>query len=110
MSPITTHPGKSSWAAARDEVLALKAELEQEGYWNAQLRVSMAFHSPIMAVIREEMAEFLAGIELHPPQIPVISNTTREPYPDDPEAIRRILPISPGEPGPLAAKCRNPLA
>ena len=74
-----------------DEVLALKAELEQEGYWNAQLRVSMAFHSPIMAVIREEMAEFLAGIECHPPQIPVISNTTRKPYPDDPEAIRRIL-------------------
>ena len=74
-----------------DQVLGLKAELDQEGYWNAQLRVSMAFHSPIMAVIREEMAEFLAGIELHPPQIPVISNTTREPYPDDPEAIRKIL-------------------
>jgi acyl transferase domain-containing protein/NAD(P)H-dependent flavin oxidoreductase YrpB (nitropropane dioxygenase family)/NAD(P)-dependent dehydrogenase (short-subunit alcohol dehydrogenase family)/acyl carrier protein len=74
-----------------DEVLGLKAELDQEGYWNAQLRVSMAFHSPIMAVIREEMAEFLAGIELHPPQIPVISNTTQEPYPDDPEAILKIL-------------------
>ncbi len=74
-----------------EEVLALKAELEQEGYWNAQLRVSMAFHSPIMAVIREEMAEFLGGIELHPPQIPVISNTTKQPYPDDPEAIRQIL-------------------
>jgi acyl transferase domain-containing protein/NAD(P)H-dependent flavin oxidoreductase YrpB (nitropropane dioxygenase family)/NAD(P)-dependent dehydrogenase (short-subunit alcohol dehydrogenase family)/acyl carrier protein len=74
-----------------DEVLALKAELDQEGYWNAQLRVSMAFHSPIMAVIREEMQEFLGGVQLHPPRIPVISNTTREPYPDDPEAIRRIL-------------------
>jgi malonyl CoA-acyl carrier protein transacylase len=74
-----------------DAVLALKAELEQEGYWNAQLRVSMAFHSPIMAVIREEMAEFLAAIEFHPPQIPVISNTTRHPYPDDPGAIRQIL-------------------
>ena len=74
-----------------DAVLALKAELDQEGYWNAQLRVSMAFHSPIMAVIREEMAEFLADFELHPPQIPVISNTTRKPYPDDPEAIRKIL-------------------
>ena len=76
---------------ATDAVLGLKAELDQEGYWNAQLRVSMAFHSPIMAVIREEMAEFLADIELHPPQIPVISNTTQEPYPDDPEAIRKIL-------------------
>jgi acyl transferase domain-containing protein/NAD(P)H-dependent flavin oxidoreductase YrpB (nitropropane dioxygenase family)/NAD(P)-dependent dehydrogenase (short-subunit alcohol dehydrogenase family)/acyl carrier protein len=74
-----------------EEVLALKAELEQEGYWNAQLRVSMAFHSPIMAVIREEMAEFLTGITFHPPRIPVISNTTKLPYPDDPGAIRRIL-------------------
>ena len=74
-----------------DAVLALKAELEQEGYWNAQLRVSMAFHSPIMAVIREEMAEFLAGIDFQPPRIPVISNTMKHPYPDDPEAIRRIL-------------------
>ena len=64
-----------------DAVLALKAELEQEGYWNAQLRVSMAFHSPIMAVIREEMAEFLAGIELQPPRIPVISNTTQASLP-----------------------------
>jgi acyl transferase domain-containing protein/NAD(P)H-dependent flavin oxidoreductase YrpB (nitropropane dioxygenase family)/NAD(P)-dependent dehydrogenase (short-subunit alcohol dehydrogenase family)/acyl carrier protein len=74
-----------------DQVLGLKAELDREGYWNAQLRVSMAFHSPIMAVIREEMAGFLAGIELNPPQIPVISNTTQKPYPDDPEAIRKIL-------------------
>ena len=74
-----------------DAVLGLKAELEQEGYWTAQLRVSMAFHSPIMGVIRQEMAEFLAGIELHPPRIPVISNTTRKPYPDDPEGTRKIL-------------------
>ena len=84
-------PRQTVLGGGTDEVLGLKAELDQEGYWNAQLRVSMAFHSPIMAVIREEMAGFLAGIELHPPQIPVISNTTQKPYPDDPEAIRQIL-------------------
>ena len=82
-------PRQTVLGGGTDEVLGLKAELDQEGYWNAQLRVSMAFHSPIMAVIREEMAGFLAGIELHPPQIPVISNTTQKPYPDDPEASGR---------------------
>ena len=61
-------PRQTVLGGGTDEVLGLKAELDQEGYWNAQLRVSMAFHSPIMAVIREEMAGFLAGIELIRPR------------------------------------------
>ncbi len=76
---------------ATEEILALKEEIEQEGYWTVQLRVSMAFHSPIMKPICEELAEFIKAIEMHPPQIPVISNTTQEPYPDDPEGIRKII-------------------
>ncbi len=46
------------------------------------LRVSMAFHSPIMACIHDELEEFIAGIEFHPPQIPVISNTTMQQFPE----------------------------
>lgn len=71
----------------RDLVETLKAE----GYRATQLDVSMAFHSPIMKVIREEMAAFVAEIPFHPPRIPVVSNTTRRPFPDDPEECRRIL-------------------
>jgi acyl transferase domain-containing protein/NAD(P)-dependent dehydrogenase (short-subunit alcohol dehydrogenase family)/acyl carrier protein len=71
--------------------LALMKDIKSEGYRATQLKVSMAFHSPIMKVIHEEMAEFVSGIAFHPPRIPVISNTTREPYPDDPSQIRRIL-------------------
>jgi acyl transferase domain-containing protein/NAD(P)H-dependent flavin oxidoreductase YrpB (nitropropane dioxygenase family)/NAD(P)-dependent dehydrogenase (short-subunit alcohol dehydrogenase family)/acyl carrier protein/3-hydroxymyristoyl/3-hydroxydecanoyl-(acyl carrier protein) dehydratase len=74
-----------------EEVLGLKEELAKEGYWTAQLRVSMAFHSPIMRVIRDEMEEFLSGIVFHAPTIPVISNTTMERYPDDPAEIRKVL-------------------
>jgi acyl transferase domain-containing protein/NAD(P)-dependent dehydrogenase (short-subunit alcohol dehydrogenase family)/acyl carrier protein len=74
-----------------EQVLALKEELDREGYWNARLRVSMAFHSPIMKVIREEMREFILGIDMQPPLIPVLSNTTMQPYPDDPAEIKQIL-------------------
>jgi|UniRef100_A0A7V6A1L5 acyl transferase domain-containing protein/NAD(P)H-dependent flavin oxidoreductase YrpB (nitropropane dioxygenase family)/NAD(P)-dependent dehydrogenase (short-subunit alcohol dehydrogenase family)/acyl carrier protein len=73
------------------EVLAFKEELSAEGYWTYPLKVSMAFHSPIMRVIRDDMQAFVDTIEFHPPQIPVISNTTMKPYPDDPAEIKRIV-------------------
>jgi len=76
---------------ATQDMLALKAELDAEGYWTYQLRVSMAFHSPIMAVIRDEMQAFIDTLEFHPPRIPVISNTTMQPFPDDPAEIKRIV-------------------
>ncbi len=45
-------------------------ELKELGYRNTLLRVSMAFHSPIMECIHDELEEFIAGIEFHPPQNP----------------------------------------
>ena len=51
----------------------------------------MAFHSPIMRVIHDELEAYIASIPFHSPQIPVISNTTMAPYPSDPDEIRRIL-------------------
>ena len=74
-----------------EPVLALLAELKQAGYRATQLKVSMAFHSPIMKVIRDEMAQFVSDIPFHAPSIPVLSNTTMKPYPDDPDQIRDIL-------------------
>jgi malonyl CoA-acyl carrier protein transacylase len=65
--------------------------LKEKGYRFTLLRVSMAFHSPIMRVIHDELEAFVAAIPFHSPQIPVISNTTMSPYPSDPGEIRRIL-------------------
>ncbi len=65
--------------------------LKEMGYRITLLRVSMAFHSPIMNVIHDELESFIAAISFHSPQIPVISNTTMAPYPSDPAEIRRIL-------------------
>jgi acyl transferase domain-containing protein len=65
--------------------------LKEKGYRFTLLRVSMAFHSPIMRVIHDELEAYIASIPFHSPQIPVISNTTMAPYPSDPRDIRRIL-------------------
>ncbi|MGQ9687374.1 MAG: SDR family NAD(P)-dependent oxidoreductase [Desulfobaccales bacterium] len=73
------------------EIMAFREELSAEGYWTYPLKVSMAFHSPIMRVIRDEMQAFVDTITFRPPRIPVISNTTQKPFPDDPEEIKRIV-------------------
>ena len=65
--------------------------LKEAGYRATFLRVSMAFHSPIMEVIHDELEAYLASIAVHSPQIPVISNTTMAAYPSDPGEIKRIL-------------------
>ena len=74
-----------------EAVKSMGVELKELGYRNTLLRVSMAFHSPIMRCIHDELEEFIAGIEFHPPQIPVISNTTMEQFPADSSEIKSIV-------------------
>jgi malonyl CoA-acyl carrier protein transacylase len=74
-----------------EAVKNLSKKLKEMGYRATLLRVSMAFHSPIMKVIHDELEAYIASIPFHSPQIPVISNTTMAPYPSDPDEIRRIL-------------------
>ncbi|WP_051328312.1 type I polyketide synthase [Desulfatirhabdium butyrativorans] len=74
-----------------ETVNSLGAELEKSGYRVTLLPVSMAFHSPMMKCIHDELATFMADIPFHAPRIPVVSNTTMEPFPGDPCEIRRIV-------------------
>ncbi len=74
-----------------EAVKSMGVELKELGYRNTLLRVSMAFHSPIMRCIHDELEEFIAGIEFHPPQIPVISNTTMQPFPAGSSEIKAIV-------------------
>jgi malonyl CoA-acyl carrier protein transacylase len=72
-------------------VTALGEELKSLGHRRTRLRVSMAFHSPIMRCIHDELEEFIAGITFHAPRIPVVSNTTTVAFPSDTDEIRRIV-------------------
>jgi malonyl CoA-acyl carrier protein transacylase len=84
-------PRQIVFGGASNTCRKLSHELKKNGFRCTWLNVSMAFHSPLMACIRKDLEEFISHIEFHKPQIPVISNTTMHPYPDDPDEIRSIL-------------------
>lgn len=84
-------PSQVVLSGSTEAVKNFASRLKEMGYRATLLRVSMAFHSPIMRVIRDELEEYIAPIPFHSPQIPVISNTTMAPYPAEPSEIKRIL-------------------
>jgi malonyl CoA-acyl carrier protein transacylase len=84
-------PNQIALSGNTEAVKDLCKRLKEMGHRATLLRVSMAFHSPIMKVIHDELEAYIASIPFHSPQIPVISNTTMAPYPSDPDEIRRIL-------------------
>ena len=55
-----------------------------------KLKVSGAFHSPLMAYAAGPMQERLAAAKIEKPRIPVVANVTAE-CETDPERIRRLL-------------------
>lgn len=54
------------------------------------LPVAGAYHSPLMASAQPKLAAELAGVQILPPKVPVISNVTAQPH-ADPESIRARL-------------------
>ncbi len=74
-----------------DVMRSLGLDLKKLGFRSTLLRVSMAFHSPIMRCIRDELEEFVSDIAFYPPTMPVVSNTTGKPFPEDPSQIKSIL-------------------
>ncbi|WP_420895352.1 type I polyketide synthase [Streptomyces tendae] len=60
------------------DVLAISSHFESEGRRTSRLRVSHAFHSPLMEPMLEEFRAVAAGVEFAEPQLPVVSNVTGE--------------------------------
>ncbi|UJW29897.1 type I polyketide synthase [Saccharothrix sp. AJ9571] len=63
-------------SGAQDAVLAVAEVLRGEGRRVRQLRVSHAFHSPLMEPMLEEFRQVVAKIEFSPPLIPMLSNVS----------------------------------
>ena len=75
-----------------DRLPAAEAAAKAAGAKRAlRLTVAGAFHSSLMRPAAEKLADFLEGIDIQPPKIPVWSNVTGKPHPADPAQIRRLM-------------------
>lgn len=76
-------PAQTVVAAAEDEIDALCDKVKEEKGKAVKLAVSGAFHSPFMASASDALREYLEGVSLEEPEIPVYSNVTAQPYEGD---------------------------
>ncbi|MEU6465997.1 type I polyketide synthase [Streptomyces sp. NPDC046976] len=73
--------GPSSVVVSGDEqtALAIAATFAEQGRKTSRLKVSHAFHSPLMDPMLEEFAQVVRGLTFEKPQLPVVSNLTGRP-------------------------------
>ncbi|MGK5546562.1 type I polyketide synthase, partial [Streptomyces sp. URMC 127] len=65
-------------SGAEDEVTAIAEVFARQGRKTSRLKVSHAFHSPLMDPMLDEFAQTVRGLTFNEPQIPVVSNLTGE--------------------------------
>ncbi|RMF15277.1 MAG: acyltransferase domain-containing protein, partial [Candidatus Dadabacteria bacterium] len=67
--------------------------LASEDIRHKRLNVSHAFHTSIVAAASAPLRELLASTDIQLPRIPIYSNVTARPYPDEIDAIRELLSV-----------------
>ncbi|WP_190113391.1 type I polyketide synthase, partial [Streptomyces cinnamoneus] len=63
-------------SGAEDAVVKIAEHFTQQGRKTSRLKVSHAFHSPLMDPMLQEFAEVVRGLTFSEPRIPVVSNLT----------------------------------
>jgi len=73
-------PGQVVLSGTREALGAVEAALHAAGARRLiPLKVSGAFHSPLMAEVRDQLAEAFAAVAWQDAAVPVVSNVTAEP-------------------------------
>ncbi|MBI4862071.1 MAG: acyltransferase domain-containing protein [Candidatus Riflebacteria bacterium] len=80
-------PSQTVISGSTESVQRCVDALRQAGLSAVSLPVSGAFHSPLMQAAQVPLAQVMRGLSLASPKLPVYSNLTGYPYPDDPAAI-----------------------
>ncbi|MEU7500070.1 type I polyketide synthase [Streptomyces griseofuscus] len=66
-------------SGAEQAALAIAAAFAEQGRKTSRLKVSHAFHSPLMDPMLEDFAQVVRGLTFEKPQLPVVSNLTGRP-------------------------------
>ena len=85
-SPTQTVISGSNEAVLRTQELCLQAGAKR----TITLKVSIASHSPLMKIAKDEFYDFLSSIELKAPEISVLHNVTNQSS-AEPSAIKNLL-------------------
>ena len=78
-------------SGTRDGIQEAIQKFSDQGIEGQPIRVSCAFHSPLMAVAEARLREFLASLDLGMPRVNVFSNTTSAIYPTDSDDVVQLL-------------------
>ncbi len=78
-------------AGNKTEIIRAQAQLEQQGYTAVILPVSAAFHTPSVEHAQAPFAKAVEAVTFNPPQIPVFTNVSANPYPQEPQQCQEIL-------------------
>lgn len=84
-------PNQVVLSGPRECIKAVEQKLARRDIAFQRLSVSTAFHSATVGSSVEPLEQYLAGVNLGAPVIPVYSNTSGMLYPDDAGRIRNIL-------------------
>jgi acyl transferase domain-containing protein len=84
-------PDQGVLSGSLDAISRAEKICKQNGFKTIKLPVAAAFHSSLVKDAQKPFIQALEKIDISPSDIPVFSNTTGEPYPDDPEKAKKIL-------------------
>ncbi|MDQ1039016.1 acyl transferase domain-containing protein/acyl carrier protein [Streptomyces sp. V3I8] len=76
-------PAATVLSGDRDELVSLTAEFESSGGKATWLKVSHAFHSPLMKPVLDELRTAVEGLTFRKPKLTVISDLTGQPAQPD---------------------------
>jgi len=78
-------------AGKKTELAKVEQAIIAQGFATIPLKVSAAFHTPLVAHAQKPFAQALTKVCFQQPRIPIYSNVTGDRYPSDPQAIAQIL-------------------
>jgi polyketide-type polyunsaturated fatty acid synthase PfaA len=78
-------------AGAKAEIVKVEPILTKRGYVTTLLPVAAAFHTPLVGYAQKPLAQAIETVTFNSPQLPVYSNVTGKAYPNEPQAIKKIL-------------------